>query len=221
MVTPSAPDVRSSERPPADLARRRRAALALIAATVSIVALVFVIRGTAASSEIRDAAGLERGLVSYLHRTDDGRKEVRSSAVLAAAPARVWSVVTDYDRFPDVFASPLWTMQVTTAERSPAGVHLVGHLASRLGDFPVDVHVHHEEKDGERIASWDESTPEGGVNRGRWIVRARPDGSTLLIYSLEVRRRPYPSFLINNVLLSEAETAMDAVRTQLGATSPR
>jgi uncharacterized protein YndB with AHSA1/START domain len=221
MTPQDAADFPSPTQAAADAARLRRRALGSIAAAAAIVALVVVIRGTAASSGLRDAAGPEGGILSYLHRTDDGRKEIRSSAVLAAPPERVWSVVTDYDRFPDIFASPLWTMQVTTAERSPAGAHLVGHLASRLGDFPVDVRVHHDERGGERIASWDESTPDGGVNRGRWIVRGRPDGSTLLIYSLEVKRKPYPSFLINNVLLSEADTAVDAVRKRLAAPPPR
>ena len=208
---------------PADgpnVSRIRRAVLVWLVAVFAVAVAIVVTRGSRARSDDHDAQSVSDGIVSYLRLTEDGHKEVRCSAVVQASSDRAWSVVTDYEHFPDIFESALWRMRIERVERGGDEVRLLGAVVSRLRTFPVDVRIRHRASPSERTASWDSSSGNRQVNRGRWIVSPRSPTESLLVYAVEVEVDRYPSFLINNVLLSEAPNAIAAVQKRLGRAVP-
>lgn len=203
-----------------DVSLIRRVVLVSLSAAFVLALAIIVTRGTRARTGEHDARSVSDGIISYLRVTEDGHKEVRCSAVVQASSDRAWSVVTDYEHFPDIFESALWRMRIDRVERSGDEVRLLGAVVSRLRTFPVDVRIRHRGSPSERTASWDSSTGSGQVNRGRWIVSPWSPTETLLVYAVEVKVDRYPSFLINNVLLSEAPNAIAAVQKRLGSAVP-
>ncbi|MBI3099541.1 MAG: SRPBCC family protein [Planctomycetes bacterium] len=229
MTTPDSPlppPPPTDEPPPPpglEIVRIRRFAVVAVLAICVVVAGVVWVRGTWADVDERLASSPEQGVVAHLHRTAEGGTEVLSSCVLPSPPDRVWAVVIDYEHFGDIFSSDLWDMRISGVERTPAGeVRLTGEITSRLRNFPVDARILHRETPEERRASWDEASPPITTNRGRWSIR--PIGTkgetTLIVYALEVKVDGTPDFLVNNVLLSQAGTAVEAVRRRLAETGP-
>jgi hypothetical protein len=210
-TTPSTPSLRVA----------RFAVLAVALVLAGIAALV-VVRGTWAGAEIVDPATPADGAVTALHRTPDGRTEVRCAAVLAQPADRVWGVVTGYDRFPEVFGSvsTFATLTVSSVEREPDGrFRMRGAVVSRLGTWPVDARVRHHASSAGYVASWDEAH-DGHVNRGSWTVTPLGPDRSLLVYSIEVHEPPYPDLLVNNVLLSELAPVVEAVGADIARQSP-
>ena len=204
------------------VSRSQWLALAAVATLVAALGLTAVARGTWASPEPVDPATAADGVRTQLFLDSDGRKKVRCSAVLDYPAERVWAVVTDYPRFPQVFgaASPLADISIDGAEALPDGrYHLTGSVRSRLGTWPVDVKVRHEPSPERYVASWDESRGDE-VNRGSWtIVPLGPDRCRA-VYLLEVRVPHYPAFVVNDVLLGQLGKVVAAVRDDL-ARGPR
>src|SRR5262245_42694084 len=101
--------------------RWRRIPQALVLAGLVLVGVLYV-RGTWADAEERNPDRVEDGPLAQLHRTADGRTEVRAAVLLAAAPERVWAVVTDYERYPE------WLpyLTETVVARNENGVRLTG-----------------------------------------------------------------------------------------------
>jgi len=204
------------------VSRSQRIALAAVAALVAALAVVAVVRGTWASATPDDPATSADGVRTQLYLDADGHKKVRCSAVLDYPAERVWAVVTDYPRFPQIFGAvtPLADLTVDGTERLPDGrTSLTGRVASRLGTWPVDVRITHQASPERYVASWDEARGDD-VNRGSWtIVPLGPDRCRA-VYLLEVRVPRYPAFVVNDVLLGQLGEVVTAVRDDL-ARAPR
>lgn len=181
-----------------------------------VLALVAYVRGTRFDHIVRNPENVESGTLCQLYEDPQGQREVRCAAVLDHAPDKVWEVVTDYRHFGEIFAARYWTMTVTGVTREADGrFHLTGQVKSSLGDYPVDARIKHEESPGKWVASWDESGGRVEVNRGAWTIAPAGEGKSLVVYSLEVRVRPFPLFLIHDVLLSELKPVIQDVDRRL------
>jgi len=200
----------------------QRIALAAVAALVAALGAAAVARGTWATPRPDDPATSADGVRAQLFVDADGRKKVRCSAVLDYPADRVWAVVTDYARFPQIFGSvsSLADVRVDGAETLPDGrYHLTGSVASRLGTWPVDVKIRHEPSAERYVASWDESRGDE-VNRGSWTITPLGPDRCRAVYALEVRVPHYPAFVVNDVLLAQLGSVVTAVRDDL-ARAPR
>jgi hypothetical protein len=188
---------------------KKRYLILAVAAVLAGALLVLIVRGTWADTRLRNPQVPADGAVCYLYQAPDGHKEVRAALVLDCPAAAVWSVVTDYDHFSDIFPYE----RSTHWEPDPDGrIHLTGLAHSRLyGDWPFDVHVRHEETPDGKIASWDGPTPDLPVNRGSWTVTPLGPDRTLLVLSIEWRMRHVPDFYTHNILLDRLKPMVRAV----------
>ena len=70
-----------------------------------VLAGVIVFRGTWTTNEPKNPTAPEDGVTCQLFRGPDGRAVVRAAIVLDHAPEVVWSRLTAFERFPDMFAT--------------------------------------------------------------------------------------------------------------------
>jgi hypothetical protein len=183
--------------------------LALLAAAVTAT----VIRGTWADTTVKDPKTPAEGAICRLYQSPDGRKQVRCARVLDHTAAAVWAVVTDYNHFGEIFP---YEKDVKGEPATDGRFHVTGLAhAWPYGSWPFDVYVRHEEKGGQYVATWD--NPGGALtqNRGSWTVTALEPGKTLLVFSLELEVRPFPTFYVHNVLLNRLKAMPEAVDRRL------
>ena len=64
---------------------------------------VFVLRGTLATTETPKPSTSSAGPLAHLWLTPEGRKVVRCAHVIDRPLDRVWSVITGYAKYPEVF----------------------------------------------------------------------------------------------------------------------
>jgi uncharacterized protein YndB with AHSA1/START domain len=197
--------------PAAPRRRWTRIPQALLLAGLVLVGWLYV-RGTWADAEERNPARVEDGPLAHLHRTADGRTEVRAAVLLAAPPERVWAVVTDYERYPE------WLPYLTgtAVTRDENGVRLAGKARSMLAgywDFLID--VRESADDGRRTAAWDHPHDKLRVNRGAWTVTDAGDGKTLLALTLDAEVADAPAFLLRNVFRHRLKQVMRAAASRL------
>jgi hypothetical protein len=151
----------------------------------------------------------------------DGRRPVRVATVVDFPIDDVWAVVTDYEHFAEIFPH---VKAAHATEVAPVNgrrcFHLTGTVSTLVGDWPVDVHVKHEEYIGDNLAAWDEPSERLPLNRGRWILKSLAADRTLVIYELEVEAPPYPTFLVRAALLSGLKPVVAAVDKRLQARGP-
>jgi uncharacterized protein YndB with AHSA1/START domain len=204
-TTPAAP-------PSPNRVKKRYLIPSIIGGLALLLMLAAYIRGTWADTAPRNPTSPADGVVCQLLQTPDGAKQVRCAAVLDAAPESVWRVVTDYEHFPEVFPT------IATATARPLGDgrnHLTFGLSTPIGQLPVEAEIRHEETPDRFVASWDQPSGQVVVNRGSWVVTPAGSGRTLLVYTLDVKVRPYPDFVVRNVLLSRQPSIVDAVRRRV------
>ena len=181
-----------------------------------------VVRGSWADTTARIPTSSGEGIISQLYLGPDGRKEVRCSAILDYPPEEVWSVITDYQHFSEIFSAKLWSMKLTKIEQEqPGRFHMVGEVNSKFGDWPVDVHINHLESSEKYVASWDEPGGDIKVNRGSWTLSPAGAGKTLVVYSLQSEVARCPNFFINYVLLAELKPVVKAVQIRLASENKR
>jgi uncharacterized membrane protein len=178
-------------------------------------------RGTNAETVERNPASAADGPVTQL-LTQDGRTFVRSAIVVAAPPAAVWHVVTDYDSHPKFIR---YIAELSTRKLDDSRVRLAGVARSRLwGSFSFEIDVSHDEKpaEGEYSARWNEEGKAGFlIDRGGWTVRTLPGQQTLLIFSEQAELQGYPNFLVRNILIDRVGTMVQSVRDEVAKRGAR
>lgn len=163
-----------------------------------------VVRGSSTDAQPVNppAAG---GVTTQLLRTSNGQIHIRAAVIVAAPPASVWKVVTDYDHFSDVFPN----ISACQGARDPDGRwHVTGEVRSLVGRWPMDIHVRHDETPGKYVASWDEPNGAWKINRGSWVVTPHGDHESLLEYNLELKVSPFPDFVVRAVLLEQLKPVL-------------
>jgi len=180
------------------LLRKRVLIPAALFLVTGVLFLVLVLRGTLATSETPRPSTSADGALAHLWLSPEGRKVVRCALVVDRPLDRVWSVVTGYARFPEIFP----TVQKATSSVEPDGRHRLQAevSASVLGVWPVDVLIRHEEKGDVRVASWDQPTGDVLRNSGSWTLTKLDDQRTLVEYLLDVEVRRYPDWFVRAVL---------------------
>ncbi len=185
------------------LLRKRVLIPAALLLTAGALLLTLVLRGTLATTDLPRPVD---GPLAHLWLQPDGRKVVRAAIVVERPAARVWSLLTDYPRFPEVFpsvAKAAATVEADGRHRLKASVS-----ASILGTWDVDVLIRHE--DG-RIASWDQ--PSGDIlrNRGSWTLTRLDENRTLVEYLLDVEIANYPDWFVRAILRGRAKGILRAL----------
>jgi carbon monoxide dehydrogenase subunit G len=211
-------DTPASPAPPPPRRIRKRIGIPMAFIGVITALLLWgIVRGNWTDREIHDPSSAADGAVSQLIATAEGRKQVRAAIIVNAAPDRVWKVVTDYDRFSDVFPN----ISTSKGVRDPDGRwHVTGEVRSLVGSWPMDLHVQHQESNGKSVASWDEPHGAWKVNRGSWVVTEDGPGETLLQYNLEIKVSPFPDFIVRAILLEELKPVMRAVANRAERNQP-
>ncbi len=185
------------------LLRKRVLIPAALLLTAGLLLLTLVLRGTLARTDTPQPVD---GPLAHLWLQPDGRKVVRAAIVVERPAARVWGLLTDYARFPEVF--PSVSKAASTVE--PDGRHRLqaSVSASILGTWDVDVRIRHE--DG-RVASWDQ--PGGDIlrNRGSWTLTKLDENRTLVEYLLDVEIANYPDWFVRAILRGRAKGILRAL----------
>ena len=177
------------------------------------------VRGTSSSSEPLAPKTAAEGTSHQLYQTGE-RTLVQAAAVVDRPLSEVWAVVTDYEHFSEIFQPPLWTLDVAPVGAGggahPQDCRLEGAARSRLWTIPVAVDLSHSvSPEGVHRASWD-SAPEADSNRGSWTLTPLEGGGTRILYEAEIDVPPYPRFMVHNLLLSEVDYVVNAVRDRAG-----
>src|SRR5262249_42961400 len=84
------------------LGKRTRVLLVLLAVVAPLLAGAYV-PGTWADTTLRDPGSPADGVVCHLYRTPDGHTPVRCAVLLDYPIDKVWKVITDYDRYGEIF----------------------------------------------------------------------------------------------------------------------
>ena len=186
----------------------RRLLLGILALFVALLVGV-VVRGTWTTTEIHNPTSPDDGFVTQLVDLGDGHTHVRCAVVVDHPADDLFAVVTDYGRFPEIFTWAGRRMTVDdVTETGPDTVRFTGaaHLLSLT--VPIDVEIEHRRTPEFLSARWDETSDLQHVNRGGWRVEPLSETRSLLVYSLEVQEHPYPQFLVNNVIHTQAEVVL-------------
>lgn len=185
----------------------------IIAAVVVAGVLVVTRKGISADAEERLAGSVQDGVIAQvLVDGATGRKVVQGSIVLAASVDRVWSVVTDYAHYSEIFPQ----MKNAKVERTPDGRRrLTAEVAFGPMTWPISMKINHEKKVASRLAEWDEPSGGASVNRGFWRVDALGDGTCRLVHRRDIARAPYPAFMLRAGILSRMDDIFGAVAKRL------
>jgi uncharacterized membrane protein len=207
----------TSPTAPATTARRRVKKRILIPVLLLVLVLIFFgwlyVRGTWADGILYYPDESKDGVVTQLYRLSDDRTQVRCAAVVDFPMQKVWQVVSDHSNH-DKFMP--YVSEVNVVPKPDGRLFVTGTACSSLwGDWPFQVHVTHHERPDARVAAWDEPSGDTTVNRGSWVVSRLGKDTTLLVYSLEIEIRPYPTFLIRNLLMDRMHKVVDGVREEV------
>ena len=148
--------------------------------------------------------------------TDAGRVyEVTASGEVAAAPAAVWRILTDYDRM-DEFVPDLRSAKVLSRRGDEATIEQVG--VARLLVFSRDIRLVVQARE-QPMSQIDISLVDGDmrVYRCTWrLVPIPATGGTRVSYSGEMAPKFYvPGFVGSNLIRSDIEKMMAAVLQRL------
>jgi uncharacterized membrane protein len=186
----------------------------IILGVLALFLLGMYIRGSWADTTPRDPATSADGIICQLLQTPEGHRPVRCAVVLDHPIDSVWKVVTDYERYHEIFPT-LSSKPVTAVRDGDTRARVSGMASSLLGDWPFEINVKHEEFAQKRVAAWEGSSDQVKLNRGSWTLLPKDGGRTLLVYSLEVQLAGYPTWVVNNVLLSRQPGVVQAVIDRL------
>ncbi|MFM7165721.1 MAG: SRPBCC family protein [Planctomycetaceae bacterium] len=195
--------------------RRVQKRFAVPAGIVALLLLLMTwlsIRGEWADTEPQNPMTSSEGAITQLFLAPSG-KVVRSAVVIDFPRDEVWKVVTDYERFSEIFPHVCHT----NISRDPDGrFHLSGSAeASCFGTWPFDVHISHREGSDECVAEWDNPHLDLTVNRGSWTLTSLPDNRTLAVYTLAAEVRQFPGFVVRSGLLMRIDGVVAAVAREV------
>jgi uncharacterized membrane protein len=127
---------------------------------------------------------------------------VRCLALADVSSDTLWLVITDYARFPDLFKSTFFELQLSKyKEQSNGRWRLEGAVTGLTRRWPFEIDVTHQRSAELNTASWEQLSGVLSVNRGAWQLEPRSGTRTLLTYEIEVAQPGVPAFIINDVLL--------------------
>ena len=110
----------------------------VVASAMSLFVLLacaaFAWRGLHASATLDYPKTSSQGVRCALVRDDAGNQPVRCAAVIDASPDAVWSVVTDYSHFGEIFETRLWKVTVESQSLETDGRTHRRQSKSRLLD---------------------------------------------------------------------------------------
>ncbi|MFO0564749.1 MAG: SRPBCC family protein [Polyangiaceae bacterium] len=212
----------TAARPPGPKGRRYAY---LVASAMSLFVLLacaaFAWRGLHASATLDYPKTSSQGVRCALVRDDAGNQPVRCAAVIDASPDAVWSVVTDYAHFGEIFETRLWKVTVESQSLETDGrTHLRGNVVAPYATYPFDVRITHELAAEKKRAAWDESDSDGNRTRGSWTVTPASDGHALVVYEQEVRARRAPRLVVVNLLLAQLGGAVKRIGTRVSSGKP-
>jgi uncharacterized membrane protein len=144
-----------------------------------------------------------------LYQPQQGETQVRCAVVLDQPLERAWAVITDYDRYAEIF--PTLTEAHGTRSADGGRVKGIAH-AWPLGSWPFDIRLRHDVTPDRCLAAWDSPGGDLVVNSGSWTLSRLANDQTLLVYALTIRSRRFPALITNNVLLSRNPRVVAAVR---------
>ena len=192
--------------------------LTIFVVTVGL-GLILFIRGTSADGVVEDPKSVDDGVICQVLRAGKG-KPVRCAVVLPINADKAWHIIRDYDRFPELFDTAMWSIDLEKIQRSEEhNVHLTGTIRSIIGTWPYVLTITHEQHEDRMVACWDEPSDVFPVNRGDWTIRPLGEDQVLLSYTLEVDKANTPGFLVNNVLLDQIRIAVERVRERAQASN--
>ena len=126
---------------------------------------------------------LELGELSLVESYSNGRlKQATVIGLIKAPPAKVWAVITDYKRYPQMIPSVVEIEII-----SKKGDDLVLEMEIEVPGSNVEYKRHDRLFPPHRIEMWPEDD-EGDITRGRWRWELVPHANgtqTILIYTLD------------------------------------
>ena len=153
--------------------------------------------------------------VERVHTDAGGVYEVNARGEVAAAPAAVWRILTDYDRMAE-FVPDLRSAKVLSRSGDEATIEQVG--VARLLFFSRDIRLVVQVRE-QPMSQIDISLVDGDmrVYRCTWRLVPMPEtGGTRVIYSGEMAPKFYvPGMLGANLIRSDVEKMMAAVLLRL------
>jgi ribosome-associated toxin RatA of RatAB toxin-antitoxin module len=165
--------------------RRLFIALALLttASLVSAGNLPPKLKNTVSSSDVSALVPLlELGELSLVESYPSGHlKQATVIGLVKAPPAKVWAVITDYKRYPEMIPS---VVEIEIVSRK--GDDLVLEMEIEVPGSNVEYKRHDRLFPPHRIEMWPEDD-EGDITRGRWRWELIPHAGgtqTILVYSL-------------------------------------
>lgn len=171
------------------------------------------VRGTWADTHRRIPAGIEEEPICYVRQLAGEDKEVCCALRLAAPMDEVWTTITDYEHFGDICAC----VHADRIAHEPDGRCRLEARAKSVppGQLPFTVEMRQEQMLNQYTSSWDQSSGEVLVNRGRWVLTPLGPRETLLEVSLEVQVRRVPTFILRNLSLGRLREVGLAVARRL------
>ncbi len=201
--------------PPPRRVRKRWLIPSILLGLIAIAFIVVVVRGSWADHEPRDPKSSADGILCRLYQPAEGDWQVRCSMVLDYSPEKVWSVLTDYDHFEDIFPT-LESCTLKSQDKEKHLARLTGEAHSMLGTWPFDIDVHEEVEPGKRYNShWEGDSGDVQKIKGSWTVTPAGEGKTLLVYASHVEIKRYPDWAVVNALLLRQPRVMKAVDDRL------
>ena len=134
-MTPSTP------KDPKSKVARYRKAWALPGTFLALIVLVLGflgVRGTWADTEPRNPTSASEGVVSQLYQPPGSAKQMRCALVIDAPIDRVWSVITDYSHFDEIFP---YISETRAEETSPDLYAISMNVNTPLGSWHVETSV--------------------------------------------------------------------------------
>lgn len=218
-------------------ARPRLRKRVLIPGLVAIAAASLLCRDVvrAMPSSADDPTQPSQGVHCAVRKLRDGSTPVRCVLILDHPRERVWSVITDYERYPQIFP---FVRAVKGRREGPTRYHLDAVASSPLySTWPFRVTIEHvggpdhpDAKDRARPWStrWDDPSGKLTTERGSWILAAlgpdsrtvtgsAPAPRTLLAYTLDLKIAHVPALVTDNILMDNLPKVLLAVKQRLDA----
>lgn len=208
----TAPASKETSSKPPKLLKKRVIALLSSFLILGVFFLIAYVRGTLAETVERNPNSPQDKMVIQLYQNAQGQKIVRGSLLVDFPIAQVWDTITNYEKFTQIFKN----MTALTAKKMEDNFYqLQGTAHTFLGDYPFQAKVKHEESATQCSVSWNESTdPTITLNRGGWTLIPK-NNQTLVVYSIEIELKSYPTFLVRNFLMFQTKLVLKEIQNAL------